>query len=72
MYNDSGCKTDVRKVNASQRRKYKFKVTHTDSTDIVQSIVCIGASYTQNTAYCTINVNIRHLIVVRWNGVKKR
>lgn len=37
MYNDLGRKTDVRKVNASQRRKYKFKVTHTDSTDMVQS-----------------------------------
>lgn len=39
MYNDSGCKTDVRKVNASQRRKYKFKVTRTDSTDMVQSML---------------------------------
>lgn len=39
MYNDSGCKTDVRKVNASQRRKHKFKVTRTDSTDIVQSML---------------------------------
>lgn len=41
MYNDSGCKTDVRMVNASQRRKYKFKVTHTDSTDMVQSMLFV-------------------------------